>query len=118
MSDAPTLFSGGSVRRDLFGGKGAVRVRTVGVGPGLPPPFTAALACELEAGGHVGSHRQEHDEEFVLVVEGTGQGEVSGQNVPLAPGVLLPLPLGAVLSLRADAVGPLRYLIVKAHLPK
>jgi len=112
-----SLFDGGGVRRDLFGGHGAVTVRTLGVGPSLPPPFTAALACELEPGGHVGKHRQAHDEEIIIILGGSGTGHVSGQAVALMPGVTLPLPLGASLELRASEDQALKYLIVKAHRP-
>lgn len=111
------LFAEGSVRRDLFGGHGTVRVRTLGAGPSLPLPFTAALACELEAGGHVGRHRQEHDDEIVIIVAGGGVGHVDAIEVALVPGLVLPLPLGASLELRAHDAGPLQYLIVKAHRP-
>jgi len=111
------LFGEGTDRRDLFGGHGAVNVRTLGAGPSLPPPFTAALACELAAGGHVGRHRQEHDDEIVIIVAGGGVGHVDTIEVSLVPGLVLPLPLGASLELRAHDDGPLQYLIVKAHRP-
>jgi quercetin dioxygenase-like cupin family protein len=113
-----TMFAGGSVRRDLFGGHGEVQVRTLAVPPGLPAPFTAALACVLEASGHVGSHRQDHDDEVVLVVEGQGEATVNGQVMPLSPGAVVPVPLGAVLSIRAGPHQPLQYLIIKASQPR
>lgn len=102
-----------SVRNDLFGGRGEVRVWSLLAGSA--PPFTAALSCELEAGGHVGRHVQEHYPEIVIGLEGRGEARVGGQARPLEPGDLVYLPLGEVLEIRnlADDQS-LRYLIIKA----
>jgi len=102
------------VRRDLFGGRGAVKVYNLAPQP--MAPFAAALWCELDPSGVVGRHRQEHFPELVVGLEGEGEATVDDQLVPLRPGSVVPLPLGSVLAIRNgrdDA--PLRYLIVKAR---
>lgn len=102
------------VRRDLFGGRGTVKVYNLDRSP--MPPFAAALWCELEAGGVVGRHRQEHCPEIVLGLEGEGEATVGDRTFPLVAGSVVQLPLGSILALRNrrdDA--PLRYLIIKAH---
>jgi quercetin dioxygenase-like cupin family protein len=102
-----------SVRSELFGGRGAVRVWDLGA---RTPPFTAVLFCELDPGGRVGAHRQEHDPEIVVVVAGEAVIYVDGQAHACVPGTAVPLPLGAVLEIdNASTERPVRYLIVKAH---
>lgn len=102
-------------RAKLFGGRNTVRVWNLASSP-LVAPFTTALACELEADGFVGLHRQEHDPEIVIVLEGSGQATVSGRPIALAPGTLISLPLGELLSIEnLSKEAPLRYLIVKAR---
>ncbi len=102
------------VRRDLFGGKGSVKVYNLDPSP--MPPFAAALWCELEAGGDVGRHRQEHCPEIVLGLEGDGEATVGEQTFALRAGSVVQLPLGSVLSLRnLSSDAPLRYLILKAR---
>lgn len=101
-------------RADLFGGQGTVKVwnlmRT------RSEPFTAALWCELDAGGSVGRHRQEHFPEIVIGVEGRGEATVDDTTHPLSQGDMVHLPKGSVLSLRnLDQSAPLRYLIIKAR---
>lgn len=103
----------GAVRADLFGGRGSVVVRDLLQGRPAPP-FGAVLSCTLEAGGTVGRHRQEAFAEVVVVLAGTGRATVDGLEQALAPGGVVHLPLGAVLSLEASADAPLDYLIVKA----
>lgn len=102
-----------SVQIDLFGGHGEVHVwsllhRAAG-------PFTAVLSCALAPGGSVGRHIQEQFPELVIGVAGEGEASVDGQAARLAPGEVVYLPLGSVLTIdnRSDAA-PLRYLIVKA----
>ena len=52
----------------------------------------------------------------VVVTEGEGTATVDGAVHPLAPGVLVPLPLGNVLSITNGSTDcPLRYLIIKAE---
>jgi quercetin dioxygenase-like cupin family protein len=101
------------VRESLFGGTGRVQVWDL---LGRPAgPFTAVLACELEAGGRVGRHVQAHYPEIVIGLSGEGEGRVDGEPHQLGPGSVVTLPLGATLELvnrREDA--PLCYLIVKA----
>jgi quercetin dioxygenase-like cupin family protein len=78
-------------------------------------PFTALLACELEAGGSVGEHVQTEYPETVIVLEGRGQATISGRVVTLSPGAAVFLPLGQTLAIdNASASEPLRYLIIKA----
>ncbi len=101
------------IRRDLFGGTGAVKVYNLDPSP--MPPFAAALWCELEAGGSVGRHLQEHYPEIVIGLEGDGEATVGQQAFPLKAGSVVQLPLGSVLSLRnLSSEAPLRYLILKA----
>ena len=101
-------------RSNLFGGTGAVQIWNC-----LPSaschPFTAALWCELEPGGHVGRHRQTTYPEVILCVGGTGRAIISDQTHPMVRGTLVHLPLGANLSLHNDsAETPLEYVIIKA----
>lgn len=108
----------GDVRRELFGGRGEVTVWSLL--PALPGlgPFSAALACELSPGGTVGAHRQERDVELVLGVSGTGRARVNGVFHPIEPRAVVPLPLGAVLSIENDSsTEPLVYWIIKATPP-
>lgn len=103
------------VRTNLFGGSGSVRVWNL-LGPALPvPPFSAVLACELDPSGSVGAHRQERDSEIVVGLDGQGRVTVNGQERPLLRHDVIPLPVGAVLTIEnlSDSE-PLRYLIVKA----
>jgi quercetin dioxygenase-like cupin family protein len=100
-------------REALFGGRASVRVWNLAALPMLP--FTAMLACELEPGGRVGEHLQEHYPESLIVLEGRGEARLSGTAVPLAPGSVLFLPLGETLAIdNGSASEPLRYLIIKA----
>lgn len=101
------------VRRDLFGGRGAVTVTDL-LGATAIPPFAAVLSCELEAGGAVGRHVQEHHPEIVIGLGGAGTASVNGQPQRLGPGDVVALPLGAVLAIDNPGEEPLRYLIVKA----
>ncbi len=103
-----------SVRVDLFGGRGEVRVWSLL--PGAAEPFTAVLSCELAPGGSVGPHRQEEFPEIVLGIDGDGEAAVDGQAQKLAPGAAIYLPLGSVLSIaNRSPSAPLRYLIIKAR---
>jgi len=106
-----------SVRANLFGGQGEVRVWNLLADHPLPTkPFTAVLSCELDPGGHVGRHVQEHFPEIVIGLGGEGEATVDDHPYPLAAGEVVHLPLGAVLELRnlSDAL-PLRYMIIKAR---
>jgi quercetin dioxygenase-like cupin family protein len=107
---------GNPARRDaLFGGTGEVLVWDL-MGSAELPPFTAVLACELAPGGRVGTHRQEHYPEIVVVTEGEGTAELDGAACPIAMGSVLSLPLGSTLSLANGSLEqPLRYLIIKAE---
>ena len=102
-------------REALFGGTGEVLVWDL-LGRADFPPFSAVLACELAPGGRVGTHRQEHDPEIVVVTEGAGTAELDGAACPIGVGSMLALPLGSTLALtNGSSVEPLRYLIVKAR---
>ena len=102
------------VRRELFGGKGTVRVWSLTPAPALP--FTAVLACELEAGGSVGTHVQDQFPELVIGVSGTGSASVNGKAAALGAGKVVELRLGHTLSIVNDSnETPLRYLIIKAQ---
>jgi quercetin dioxygenase-like cupin family protein len=102
------------VRRDLFGGKGMVRVWSLTSAPALP--FTAVLACELEAGGSVGTHVQEQFPEIVIGISGSGSANVNGVPATLRAGDVVQLALGHTLSIVNDSNDiPLSYLIIKAQ---
>ena len=101
-------------RRDLFNGRGEVRVWDL-LARRAAPPFEAALWCELEAGGSVGAHRQQEHPELVVCVAGGGAAWVGDQRHPLAPGACVFLPFGALLRLEAAREEPLSYLIIKAR---
>ena len=74
------------------------------------------LACELAPGGKVGTHRQEHYPEIVVVTEGEGTAELDGVASPIGIGSAIALPLGSTLALaNGSSEQPLRYLIVKAR---
>lgn len=104
----------GDRRAELFGGKGTVTVWNL-LGRLQAPPFTAVLSCELEAGGSVGRHHQEHFPEIVVGLEGDGAAVVDGEEQALRAGDVVFLPLGSSLALEnRSAVDVLRYLIVKA----
>ena len=101
-------------RERLFGGQGAVLVWNL-CETDPRPPFGAVLACELEGGASVGPHVQQEFAEVVIVLEGEGVARLEGASVTLQPGVVVQLPLGAVLALENSlSQQPLRYLIVKA----
>lgn len=103
-------------RRDLFGGHG--RVDVWNLLRRQAPPFTAVLACELEAGGRVGRHVQEHYPEIVVGIEGLGEAIVGKQQHALRPGDVVYLALGETLELiNHSDEAPLQYLIIKAALP-
>lgn len=103
-------------RQALFGGSGAVRVWSLAASP--MRPFTAVLACELEAGGRVGAHVQEHDPEIVIGLSGRGKALVEGHPQPLAAGRVVELPRGYTLALENESTEcALRYLIVKVSSP-
>jgi hypothetical protein len=99
-------------RRELFGGTGIVRVWALVPAPRLP--FTAVLACELEASASVGAHRQEHDPELVIGISGQGSVAVDGVASEFGAGSVVELGLGQTLAItnRCREM-PLRYLIVK-----
>lgn len=106
---------GPDVRKDLFGGRGEVQVWDL-LGQAPTPPFTAALACELEPGGNVGAHVQSDYPEIVIGLDGDGSARVNGEVTPLGPGGLVYLPLGATLEIdNLSSEAPLRYLIIKAQ---
>jgi quercetin dioxygenase-like cupin family protein len=77
-------------------------------------PFDCVLGCELDPGGTVGAHVQDGCVEVIIVTEGRGHARVGDQSTPLAPGVVVRLPLGETLALRNGSdTDVLRYLIVK-----
>jgi uncharacterized cupin superfamily protein len=102
-----------SVRTELFGGQGSVKVWDLG---GAKPPFTAILFCELDPGGTVGEHVQRTDHEVVIVLSGEAVLYVNAVPHACVPGAAVPLRLGERLSIdNASPTAPLRYLIVKAR---
>ena len=102
-------------RSELFGGKGSVGVWDLLAGRPFAP-FSAALACELEAGGSVGRHLQQRDPELVLCAQGHGEILVDGKARPFTPGEVALLPHGSSLEIRNGANDrPLRYFIIKAR---
>jgi quercetin dioxygenase-like cupin family protein len=102
------------LRRELFGGKGAVRVWALTPEPALP--FTAVLACELDAGGSVGAHVQDQYPEIVIGVSGSGSASVNGVAQLLRAGSVVELARGHTLSIVNESRDlPLCYLIIKAQ---
>lgn len=102
-----------AVRSDLFGGQGVVRVWDLGA---RTAPFSAVLHCELDPGGRVGKHRQDTDDEVVIVVGGEGVLYVDGRAHAAMRGTAVALPLGCDLEIdNASPSAPLTYLIVKAR---
>ena len=92
-------------------------MRVWDLAPNAAAPFAAVLACELEPGGSVGAHVQEHFPEIVIGVEGTGSVQVNGARAELVGGRVVELPLGHTLAITNESErDPLRYLIVKARL--
>lgn len=93
-------------------------MRVWDLAPNPSTPFTAVLACELEPGGSVGTHRQEHYPEVVIGIEGAGSVEVNGVRAAFESGSVVELPCGHTLALaNGSELEPLRYLIVKARGP-
>ena len=106
-------FPAPHLRADLFGGQGSVQLWSL-IHPERAEPFKAALWCELEPGGSVGAHRQEHYPELILCLSGEGSARIGPRWFSFLPGVCLYLPLGEILALRAGDSSPLVYLIIKA----
>lgn len=103
------------VRDRLFGGEGSVSVWDLGKGA-LVPPFSAVVFAVLSPGARVGRHRQESDDELVIVLEGEGVLYVDGRAAACVPGSVVGLAKGAVLEIdNASIEAPLRYVIVKAR---
>jgi quercetin dioxygenase-like cupin family protein len=102
-------------RTALFGGEGTVRVWDLLQGKNAEP-FTAVLACELEAGGSVGPHMQQEFPEIVVCLAGTGVAAVNGTEHPLHAGAVVHLPFGSTLAIanRSESEA-LAYLIIKAQ---
>jgi len=101
-------------RRDLFGGRGEVRVWSLM--DGALPPFDCVLGCELDPGASVGAHVQDRCSELVVVTEGHGEARVGDRAIELVPGVVVRLPLGERLALaNGSHVDSMRYLIVKVR---
>ena len=101
-------------QKDLFGGKGVVDIHSLLKGNAAP--FSAALHCELEAGGFVGKHRQQRDPELVIGISGEGIVMVNGVESVLGEQSAVYVPFGAVLSIRnLSEIDSLQYLIIKAQ---
>ncbi len=102
-------------RADLFGGRGVVKVWNMMGGQSMPP-FSAALACELDPGGRVGPHVQQQDPEIVVGIAGLGEAKVGGRQYSLRPGDVVYLAFGETLEIinHLDDT-PLQYLIIKAR---
>jgi len=106
------------VRSALFGGRGTVKVWNL-LGATSTPPFSAVLACELEAGGRVGVHAQQRDPEIIVGLGGNGVAIVDDTSHPLGPGSAVYLPFGSRLSIEnSSADEALSYLIVKAEVTR
>ncbi|HGG57000.1 MAG TPA: hypothetical protein ENK31_04305 [Nannocystis exedens] len=103
-----------TIRNDLFGGKGAVKLWSLL--RSSAEPFTAVLACVLDPGGHVGGHSQRSFPEIVIGLAGTGVVTINGIKQPLGTGDCVYLPLGGVMEIKnySDSEG-LHYLIIKAR---
>lgn len=101
-------------QKDLFGGKGVVDIHSLLKGNEVP--FSAALHCELEAGGSVGKHRQQRDPELVIGVSGEGVVTVNGALHNLTEKSAVYVPFGSVLSIRnLSETESLQYFIIKVQ---
>ena len=103
-----------SARRDLFGGRGEVKVWNL-LNPRALDPFRAALWCELEPSGVVGRHVQQHYPEILICVSGEGVVKIGQTAHDFKPGVCLTLSLGEILQITCGVDAPLSYLIIKAE---
>ena len=103
-----------SARRDLFGGRGEVKVWNL-MSPRALDPFRAALWCELEPSGEVGRHVQQHYQEILICISGKGVVKIGQTAHEFTPGVCLTLSLGEILQITCGADTPLSYLIIKAE---
>ena len=101
-----------TVKTDLFGGQGKVQVWDL-LSQRDAGPFKASLWCELEAGGRVGSHIQEHYDELILCLSGAGMAKVGDECFALAPGIQVFLKQGDKLEISAESAQALIYLIIK-----
>lgn len=100
-------------RQALFGGAGVVRVWSLVGAPLLP--FTAILACELEAGASVGTHLQDQYPEIVIGISGTGRVVVNGAPSAFGAGSVVQLPRGYTLAIANESTDSvLSYLIIKS----
>lgn len=69
----------------------------------------------LEAGqGYPFLHKHETHEEIYIVVSGSGDFQVDGQQIPLREGSTVRVAPNGARSIRASADGPLCYLCIQA----
>ena len=101
-------------RRDLFHGKGEVKIWNM-LSPNTLDPFKTVLWCELEPKGKVGRHVQQHYPEVLICLSGEGRVTLGLVEHIFITGVCLTLPLGEVLQIVNHDDAPLSYLIVKAE---
>ena len=72
----------------------------------------------VPAGGSIGEHRhQDTEEEFYLILGGTGLMQRNGDAFRVRPGDLIRNPPGGAHSLRNDGVDPLRIFVFELQAP-
>lgn len=75
---------------------------------------TQVAVTRIGVGGEYGVHVDDYAQVF-CVVEGRGEGEVNGQQVPLEPGVIMRTRAGEPHALRAAGDEPLVVLTVNTY---
>lgn len=106
---------GNPLRREaLFGGVGELLIWDL-LGETPLPPFDAVFACELAAGGWIGTFQQESHTEIIVVTDGQGTAILNSEAIGIGVGSLIRLDLGSTLSISNESnQNPLRYLVIKA----
>lgn len=75
---------------------------------------TQVAVTRIAAGGEYGVHVDDYAQVF-CVLEGRGEGEVDGEQVPLEPGVIMRTQAGEPHALRAAPDRPLVVLTVNTY---
>ena len=103
------------ILKDVFGGKGQLKVWTL-IEKSKLRPFVTVFSCELEAGAYSGEIEQKDYPEILVVLEGEGEFVVNQQIFSATSGACLEVDVGDKISVKnMSGSKPLRYLIVKAQ---
>jgi mannose-6-phosphate isomerase-like protein (cupin superfamily) len=94
------------------GGKGLINFARVAERSGLAGACNFLDVAELPPGTSVGLHTHAGtEEEFYLILEGTGEMTRNGEVFPVEPGDLIRNPPGGTHSLRTTGDQPLRMFV-------